>query len=73
MENPKPEFPELAVPPSAERGIGRQMSCASLKPPLAKSMSMDESFAGRLANDEAAHQEWLEKVHKLRLSDKAAT
>jgi len=73
MENPKPEFPELVPPPGAEWGIGRQMSGVSLKAPLAKSMSMDESFAGQLANDEAAHQEWLEKVHKLRLSCKTAT
>jgi len=71
MENPNPEFPEL-VPPGAEWGIGRQVSGLSLKATLTQSMSMDESFAGQLANDEAAHQEWLEKIHQLRLSCKAA-
>ena len=73
MESPKPEFPELVPPLGAEWGIGRQMSGVSLKVPLAKSMSMDESFAGQLAHDDAAHQEWLEKVRKLRLSCKTST
>lgn len=65
MQSPKPEFPELVVQPGAEQGNARRMSSAFLTS-AAKSISMDESFAGQLANDEAAHQEWCEKVQKLR-------
>jgi hypothetical protein len=71
MQSPKPEFPGLVAQPSAEWGNARRMSSAIRNNAPAKSISDNESFAEQLANDEAAHQQWLEKVQKLRLTCRA--
>jgi len=66
MQSPKPEFPGWVAQLGAEQGNVSRMSSANRKKISAKSISIDESFAWQLANDEAAHAEWLEKVQKLR-------